>query len=475
MYTTIWIALGVGYLLTWLLIPWVLLKRTVHASAAVAWILSILFVPYLGALLCVLAGTTRWERHVDRKREATARVNEGLPHWAKQHLAPAYTVGRWAPLAQVVESQIGTRATCGNEVEVYPDTEWSLQQIERIVEEAERFVHIEFYIVRNDETGSRLRDLLIRKAREGVAVKLIYDGFGSLWLGRDFVHPLQEAGVQTASFTPGPNLLHLLTLNLRNHRKIVIGDGQVGLTGGMNIGQEYIRPTKNFGHWRDTQILVRGPAVLQLQRVFAQDWFFATGEALTADELYPEPERRGDITAQVVSDGPDNDVDVFYCLLIAAIGLAQRRVTLTTPYFVPPEGLAATLETAARRGVDVRIMTAGRGNWTWTFQAGRSYYDTLLKAGAKIWEYQRGLYHAKTIVVDGEWSLVGTANCDFRSFILNFEVALATFDETIAAELEKEFEDDLQFARRIDLEEWRRRPTSARLNEEFWRLFAPIL
>jgi len=473
--STIWTLVVAGYFLTWLLIPWVLLKRTVHASAAVAWILSIVFIPYLGALLCVLAGTTRWERQSGRMRDATTYIDQRLPEWRAKFRVPQEQLGRWHSLARLVAALTGMGVTSGNAVRSLADTKESLREIEQMIRNAQRWVHVEFYIWRSDSAGQRIRDLLIQKAQEGLDVRLLYDGIGSLWLGRKFLRPMRRAGVKIACFTPGFSLVHLLTLNLRNHRKIVISDGLTGLTGGMNIGREYTHFTKSYGEWRDTQIIVRGPAVLQLQQVFAQDWYFATGESLTAEEFYPEPQHMGDMAAQVVVDGPDDDVDTIYSLMVAAIGRAERSVTLSTPYFVPPEGLAVSLETAARRGVDVRIMTAYRGNFIWTLQAGRSYYYALLRAGAKIWEYQKGLYHAKVLIVDGEWSLVGTPNFDYRSLILNFEVAVASYDSDIAAELDAEFERDLEFARAIDPDEWQSRSKLRRLHEQLWRLIAPIL
>lgn len=473
--STIWTLVAAGYLLTWLLIPWVLLKRTVHASAAVAWILSIIFIPFLGALLCVVAGTTRWERQSGRMRQATEYIDQRLPEWRRKFRVPPPQLGRWHSLAKLVSGLTGMGVTSGNAVKSLADTTCSLEQIEQMIRSARRWVHVEFYIWRPDSAGERIRDLLIQKAKEGLNVRLLYDGIGSLWLGRKFLRPMQKAGVQTACFTPGFSLWHLMTLNLRNHRKIVIVDGEIALTGGMNIGREYTHFTKSYGEWRDTQVVVRGPAVLQLQQVFAQDWYFATGESLTGEEFYPEPQSCGDVAAQVVVDGPDDDEDTIYSLLAAALGQAERCVTLSTPYFVPPEGLAVSLETAARRGIRVRLMTANRGNFIWTHQAGRSYYDALLRAGVEIWEYNRGLYHPKVVVVDDEWSLVGTPNLDYRSLILNFEVAVASFDKGVAAELENEFEHDLQFATRINREEWQQRSKLTRLHEQFWRLIAPIL
>lgn len=464
-----------GYFATWLLIPWVLLKRTVHPSASVAWIMAIIFIPFLGPLVCALFGATRWERRTPEKREASQTIDRRVPEKRDEDLLTENEVGGWGSLARLVTHLTDFRITAGNQVEILPDTGRSAEVIEQIVQEARHWIHVEFYIWHHDKLGTQLRDLLITKAREGVEVRLLYDGVGSMGIGRKFLKPLEEAGVHTAPFTPGARLANLLTLNLRNHRKIVISDGQVGFTGGMNIGDEYIRQTKTYGHWRDTQLLARGPVVSQLQQVFAQDWYYATGEALTAVKYYPQVKQSGQVSAMVVADGPDNDVDVFYSLMVAAIGMAQQRVLLGTPYFAPPEGFAVALEAAAQRGVQVKILVADRGNFQWTLKAGRSYYDSLLKSGVEIYEYQEGLYHPKTLTVDGQWSLVGTQNCDFRSFILNFEVALALFDPAAAAELEAQFQDDLQHARQVDPETWPNRSTMTVLQERFWRLFAPLL
>lgn len=471
----IWIAIAAGYLLTWALIPWVLLKRTVHASAAVAWILCIIFLPYLGALLCLIFGTTRWEKHRTRKREAADRIDRQVPQWSEAAIATGDELGAWQPLGRLAANLTGARVTSGNDVQIIPSTQRSLEVLLEMLEAAEHWIHIEFYIWRADEAGERVHDVLIRKARQGVPVRLLYDGFGSILLGRKYLRSLKHAGVQVASFTPGLQFWHLLSLNLRNHRKIVVVDGRAAFTGGMNIGDEYVHHTKGFGDWRDTQLVVRGPAVAQFQQVFAQDWYYAAGEPLTDPAFFPEPGRPGDVPAQVVADGPDDDVDVVYSLLMAATGLAQERITLSTPYFVPPNGLAMALQTAARRGVRVRLMIADRGNFAITLNAGRSYYEKLLDAGVEIFEYEKGLFHPKVFVADGQWALVGTPNFDFRSLILNFEVALAIFASGTAAELEREFEEDLQFARRINLDEWRKRSKWVALRQQFWRLFAPML
>ncbi|MBW3600370.1 MAG: cardiolipin synthase, partial [Planctomycetes bacterium] len=439
------------------------------------WIFAIIFLPYVGALVCGLFGTTRWERRTGRKRAAAAQIDQSIPAGTEELETGGDELHRWAPVARLVADLTGAPALSGNQVELSADTRRSLEMVEETIDAAQRWIHIEFYIWRSDKVGRHIRDRLIEKARAGVQVRFLYDGVGSMQLSRQFLKPLRAAGVHVAPFTPGLQVWHMLTLNLRNHRKIVVTDQQTAFTGGMNIGDEYVHPTKSYGQWRDTQLRLRGPAASQLQRVFAQDWLFATGEELTASEYYPAPQRCGPAAAQVVADGPDNAVDTFYMAAVAVLGLARERVTLTTPYFVPPEGLEVALAAAARRGVRVRLMIACRGNFIWTLHAGRSYYESLLDAGVEIYEYEKGLFHAKTFSVDGEWSLVGTPNWDFRSLILNFETAVAFFDRQLAEELESHFEQDREFARRIDQDQWRRRSRLTVLHEQFWRIFAPVL
>ncbi|KAA5545930.1 cardiolipin synthase [Roseiconus nitratireducens] len=474
-HSTLWISIFVAYLLTWGLIPWVLLKPTVHSSAAIAWIMAIIFLPFIGPLACVLFGSTRWERHSERKRFSSAHIDHRMPERTVDFKIPDTQLHPWGSIARLTQKSTGMQVLDGNAIELSANTNTTFQRMKEIIESAEHWVHLEFYIWRNDETGTKLRDLLIAKAKQGVRVRFLYDGFGSMLLSREFLRPMRRAGVQIASFTPGFEFWHIMTLNLRNHRKIIVTDQQEAYTGGMNIGHEYLHPTKHYGHWRDTQLVLRGPAATQFQQVFAQDWFYATGEQLVEETFYPMPERRGSSRAQVVADGPDSDVDTFLELAVAALGQAKRHVDMTTPFFVPPDGLAISMAAAARRGVRVRLMIAGRGNFAWTYHAGRSFYGPLLDAGVEIYEYEKGLFHAKTMTVDGQWSLVGTANWDCRSLSLNFEVAVSMYDDEPAEQLRQHFERDIQDATRLMPQQWHERSNVTRLKEQFYRLFAPVL
>ena len=269
----------------------------------------------------------------------------------------------------------------------------------------------------------------------------------------------------------------LQPVNLRNHRKIVVVDGEIAYTGGFNVGDEYrggVMP--GIGGWRDVHLRIEGPAAAELQRVFFQDWAFATGEPIDPTTYFPrEFAARGDATVAVVPSGPDTRTEAIHRLFFGAIVGAEREVHVTTPYFVPTESLMVAMELAAMRGVDVKLMLPGRSNHRVTFHAGRSFYDQLLEAGVELREYQPGIVHAKTLVVDGRVALVGSANMDLRSFRLNFEVHTLVHDQTTATALRASFDEYLSASRRVALEPWRQRSWHLRVKEGAARLVSPLL
>jgi cardiolipin synthase len=242
----------------------------------------------------------------------------------------------------------------------------------------------------------------------------------------------------------------------------------------MNVGDEYLGRDPFFGEWRDTHLSLRGPSVIQLQEVFAIDWHYATGEDLPVDS-FRTPVENGHVLAQVLAGGPDNEDEVFHLLIFAAINRAKNHITLATSYFVPTSPLVSALESAALRGVTTRILLSGSRTYWATLNAGRSYYDSLLRAGVEIYEYQAGQLHSKTLTIDGCWSLVGTPNCDSRSLCLNFEVGVVLYDVGLAEQLDHDFDRDLLNARRIIPLEWAQRSMIARLRENVCRMFSPVL
>lgn len=475
-YDSWWVtALVLLYPATWLLIPWVLLKRVVHPSARFAWILVILLLPYVGAALAIVLGVNRIKRGGSDRQKAARELSRHLPEPGPAVDAPADAHERLRDLARLGQDLTGEPLVGGNAVTVIERTPEAFARLEAGMRAAKESLHVTFYIWRQDKIGTRLRDVMIDKAREGVSVRFLYDGIGSMSLGRKFLRQMRAAGVHVAPFAAGQSFRDRWSVNLRNHRKIVVVDGDVAFTGGMNVGDEYLGRSKNFGFWRDTSIQLAGPAAARLQVVFARDWYHATGEPLTEPALYRTDASPGDAAIQTLSGGPDDDVPVFWTLLFAAVTAANESVTLATGYFVPPDPLLTAMTTAARRGVKVRLLTAGKNTYTHTLWAGRAYYAHLLRAGAEVYEYQRGLFHAKTAVVDGCWWFVGTPNLDMRSLMLNFEDAVAGYDPKIAGELERQFDADLKHSRAFDREAWEKRGVGHRLAEETCRLLAPVL
>ena len=471
-----WLLSLLGYGLTLLLLPVVLLVKRRQPVSSVAWMLSIIFIPIGGAILFLLFGINRVERRKISKLRSAERLSEQCPQEMGHARLPRdddrIETRRLMRLAQRLTD---TWPTFGNEIELLTDTNRTLGLIEQAILSARESIHLEYYIWQPDRTGTRMRDLLIRKAREGVRVRFLYDEFGSFWLTKRFLRPMREAGIQVANFLPGQTFRERWSFNLRNHRKIVIVDGRVAFTGGMNIGDEYIGRSSAIGFWRDAHLRVIGPEVWQHQLVFAEDWYFATGEVLPDTESFPSPPTAGTVTAQTVSGGPEDDTSVFQALMLAAINVAQDRLLLVTSYFAPPTAIIAALENAALRGVRVRLLLSGRLNHFGPLLAARAIYDSLLKAGVEISEYQRGLLHSKTLTIDGHWSLVGSANVDCRSMFLNFESGMVLYDERLAKQLEQQFERDEQDSLRINPETWDRRPWFQIVGENLCRLFTPVL
>lgn len=462
------------------LVPLVLLRRRSPAST-VAWILTLVFLPALGAVLFLLFGRDRVRWPAKRKREIDAMVRAQVTA-AREETGDAYRTSL-LPLTSPLERalfRVGARlthlrATAGNAVDVLTDGNANYDALGAAIDAARHHVHAQYYLIRDDATGRWFRDRLVAAARRGVNVRLLMDGYGCFALGGGWSRPLRRAGGHVGTFLPMRSVL-LQPVNLRNHRKIVVVDGEVAFTGGFNVGDEYRGQMAGVGKWRDVHLRIAGPAAAELQRVFFQDWAFATGETIEPHAYFPkEPAVRGAATIAIVPSGPDTHNEAIHRLFFGAIVGAERQVVITTPYFVPTESLMSAMELAAMRGVDVKLVLPGHSNHRVTFHAGRSFYTPLLEAGVKVLEYAPGIVHAKTLVADGGVSLVGSANMDMRSFRLNFEVHALVHDPATAGALTANFSDYEGQSARVDLDAWRARRWTLRLREGASRLVSPLL
>jgi cardiolipin synthase len=465
-----------------LLIPLVLVRRK-EPSSTIAWILTLVFIPALGAILFLAFGRDRVRWPAKRKREADARVratvNAIAPATESREAADMVLASEASDL-EIALFKVGAllthgRSTSGNKVTMLAGGNETYAALGAAIDAARHHVHAEYYLIRNDATGAWFRDRLVAAAARGVEVRLLCDGYGCFPLGASWSRPLRKAGGHVAQFLPMRSMF-LQPVNLRNHRKIVVVDGTVAFTGGLNIGDEYKGAMPGIGEWHDLHIRIEGLAASDLQRIFVQDWSFATGEEIAPAAYFPErTSEPGAATLAIIPSGPDTRNEAIHRLFFGAIAGARERVLITTPYFVPDQAILVALELAAMRGVDVRIILPHHSNHAVTFHAGRSFYETLLEAGVKLYEYEPGIVHAKAMVVDGRVALVGSANMDMRSFRLNFEVHTLMHDEPTARSLEATFAAHLAKSQLQALATWKQRALSLRVLEGAARLVSPLL
>jgi len=349
------------------------------------------------------------------------------------------------------------------------------------LESATSHIHLEYYIYEDDVTGNAIADVLIRKAREGVEVRFLYDDFGSHNLKKKFLRRLKDAGVETAPFYKVEWYALANRINYRNHRKIIIIDGNKSFVGGINISDRY---RNDFGekqklYWRDTHLMMEGRATFYLQYLFVCDWNFCNEQKLEFVPryfpIYRTDEKIDKEVVQIVASGPDSDLPVILYSIIKAIGAATKKVLITSPYFIPGEALVDQLIISAKSGIEIKLLIPGISDSKIVNAAARSYYTELLRYGVRIFEYQKGFVHAKTIVIDDCLSMVGSANMDYRSFDLNFEVNAIVYSETINAQLREAFYNDLKDSIEIKAEDWLNRPKYVFVWEKLVRLLSPFL
>jgi cardiolipin synthase len=447
------------------LATWIVMEKR-SPVATLAWILSLIALPYVGFVVFFLLGPRRLVRKRLKHRRARGKVR---PHAAPGAAAPSLPPPpdrdpRIAQLCHLAKRAGEPNAEHATEVEIFHDAASTYDAIEAAIAKAKHHVHLGYYIFDPRRTGARFRDALIARAKDGVSVRVLVDDVGSSALGRRFAQPMRDAGIKFARFNPVTFARIRSRLDFRNHRKIVVCDGVTGFTGGINIADEYLPEAENEkprrekkrlarrGHlspWRDTHLRVEGDAVRWLQLTFLDDWYYATGYAGRDAHYFPPPTRTGDHLVQIVASGPDRDVEPIQKLYFAAIAGARERVFVTTPYFVPDDAILTALTTAALRGVDVRVLVPRRSDSLIVTAAARSYYDTVLAAGVRVYEYQPTMIHAKTLVVDDYFAAVGTANFDNRSFRLNFEITAVVYGAAQCDELVAQFRKDLHDAKEI--------------------------
>ncbi|BBW97077.1 cardiolipin synthase [Geobacillus subterraneus] len=447
-------------------------------AQTIAWLAVLGSFPLVGFLFYLLFGRNYWQqrrfkRKADFDEAVLLRFQEPSPFTVERlpmapHQQPllrlAYRIGQH-PVSLASQTAVLTN---GDE---------TFAAIFAELEKAAHHIHLEYYIVRHDEIGQQLQRLLIKKARQGVRIRFLYDAVGSWKLSSDYIEELRAAGVEMIPFSPVRLPFLSNQINFRNHRKIIVIDGSVGFVGGLNIGDEYLGKNEYFGFWRDTHLVIRGEAVRTLQLIFWQDWYYMTGERLLTPDYLSPPliDEEGQGGVQLIAGGPDQKWEVIKQLYFAMITSAKQSIWVASPYFVPDEDILTALKVAALSGIDVRLLAPKRPDKKIVFYASRSYFPELLEAGVKIYEYEKGFLHSKVIVVDGELASIGTANMDMRSFHLNFEVNAFLYYTDSIQKLVQDFLEDFRHATVLDYEQFQRRPFRIRLAESVSRLLSPLL
>ena len=381
------------------------------------------------------------------------------------------------------EAIVGSPLTTGNEVLLLQDGPATYRAMLAAIEAAREHIHLETYILDDDDVGQRFAQALIDKQRQGVQVRLIRDSVGTLGTPAAFFQRLADSGIRVLEFNPMNPLRARKEweLNQRDHRKLLIVDGRVAFLGGINISSVYSGGSSNRGMqarragepaWRDTDLQLRGPVVAELQKMFLAAWAAQKGEPLPEQGHFPPAETAGRQVVRAIGSSPDEPYSLIYATLLSAIGSAETTVHLTNAYFVPDPQLLAALEAAARRGVSVVLILPSQTDSWLVFHAGRSYYTQLLRAGVRIHERRGVILHSKTALIDGVWATVGSTNLDWRSFLHNHELNAVVLGTEFGHQVQAMFARDLAASDAITLEQWERRPLHLRLQESLSRLWA---
>ncbi len=442
------------------------------SQGTIAWVLSLLTVPFFAIPLYWMLGRTRFTVDVGGRRRKDRRLARIAEDMHQRLLKLEVDIPDDDAFERAARLLGGLPFTRGNHLTPLIDGDETFDRIFKVIAEAKSYLCICFFIVKNDKLGIRFQQALIDRARAGVKIHFLFDEIGSHKLPRRYLRDLKDAGVQCHPFGVNRHWWSRLQLNFRNHRKIIVSDGEVALIGGLNVGDEYLGRDQRFGGWRDTHLELRGPVVQATQLVFLEDWFWASNQVPELHwETGPEP---ADQIAAVIPTGPADPADSWQLIVAEAANSARSRLWITSPYFVPDEGVLTALQTAAIRGVDVRILIPERADHRLVWLSAFSYYEQSLPFGIRIFRYDRGFLHQKVMLVDQRLAAIGTANLDNRSFRLNFEITAFSPDPVFVGQIARMLETDFEHARQAEMSDFSDRSFLFRSLCRAARLLAPI-
>ncbi|WP_319479311.1 cardiolipin synthase [uncultured Draconibacterium sp.] len=456
----------------------ILEKRSPFKTAA--WILVLILIPIFGMIFYLVFGQEYRKRKMFSRRgikslKAMRRLSaEQLKNIEQNKLISLAGLQHQAPLIRLLLNNSDSLLTTGNKLHLLVDGQQTFEAIIEAIEKARHHIHMEYYIFADDKIGNKIKDILIKKRKEGVEVRIIVDDVGSWGLTRKFFRELQANDVEIYPFMEVRFPRFTSRVNYRNHRKIIVIDGKTGFIGGINIADRYIEGMKGLGHWRDTHLQIGGDAATTLQVIFAADWYFITKQNLYGYRYFPPLSDAPGVPVQVSASGPDYSWKSIEQGFFAAITTARKRIHIVTPYLMPPPELKMALKTAALSQVDVRIIIPEKSDASLSRWCSFSYVEELLEAGVRIYLYQKGFIHSKYLLVDDCISSIGTSNFDFRSFETNFEANAFIYQKEFTNELEEHFLSDLQYCREVRYREWRKRPLFDKVRESMAHIISPM-
>lgn len=470
-------------------------------KAVWTWLLVLYFIPIFGFVLYLILCQDFRKSRMFRVKEVEDRLRYSVESQEEFLIGSREYLSD--PISRDFEDLVvynletsGAVLTVDNTVDVFTDGEEKFVDLRREMEKATQYIHIQYYIIKNDEVFQSMIPILVKKAREGVEVRILYDGMGGRFMPKRVWDQLKENGIKVGEFFPAFLGRLQLCVNYRNHRKIVVIDGRIAYVGGFNVGKEYISKDPKFGYWRDTHLKISGGAVYSLQIRFALDWNYATKENLFKDAKYfgltdevetlslkaemmfqPMACKVGQrpLGIQIITSGPDSSIRQIRDNYLELFHKAKRTIYIQTPYFIPDDAVLSALQIAARAGVDVRLMIPCKPDHPFVYWATYSYVGDLLEAGARCYTYENGFLHAKGVMIDSMVCCYGTANMDIRSFELNFEVNATIYDEETTKRLEDIFLKDLEKCHEVTESYYMRRSLWIRVKEQCSRLLSPLL
>ena len=460
------------YLITVLGVIIVIISENRNPLKTITWIMVLIFLPIIGFVIYIFFGQDYTKRRTISKRmyskiktRPLAELNNSeLVHYPTKHVQ----------LIKLLRNSNQAPLLYGSSVEFFITGKDKFDALFRDINNATEHIHIEYYVWDDDVIGNQLKDLLIKKSAEGIKIRIIVDAVGSWRVKNQFYEQMRLAGIEVEEFMKVTFPMLTSHANYRNHRKIVVVDGRVGYTGGMNVADRYIIGP-SWGNWRDTHVRIEGKGVQGLQSVFLIDWFMVSKSLITARKYFPPLESYGDNLTQIASSGPYSKAREIMQGFMQAIFDAESYIYIQTPYFIPPEALFEALIAASTRGVDVRLMVPRKSDTLLIQLASRSYFKKLMIAGVKVYFYEPGFMHSKLTVIDDSLTLIGSANFDVRSFEQNLEVEAFIYNGETARRGREIFIEDQKSSTAIVLREWMKRPVWMRFKESFVRLFTPLL